>query len=344
LGQGRLSSRVDGTAGLPSAPEVLCAPSPLSYVATVVEAAVDEKGKFAPDSLLEGDGFELSVPGCETAIGQPSWGAETPSVGPEARRWLPIYERQLSGIGELAIVVQDRLGAILAAHQQVEHLAYEVKYLVGVDSIAELPEHAMLIALADSLVLLSRLLQGLHAELAHSREKLVDSLAGVLGCLDVSFRAPRSQEADGLAFALEQTPAAQYRAARGCQHEVERKVLDQELTLALRSSEITQAMLASDDPDCVRLVAWVRKVLQPAVERDEKKVHLSAGLIGLRALLYRASGAAQAAVERKRADRLEDELGALKGKVELFLGIAEAVRDLPAALRIAIEQLDEAIL
>jgi len=32
LGQGRLSSRVDGTAGLPSAPEVLCAPSPLCLV------------------------------------------------------------------------------------------------------------------------------------------------------------------------------------------------------------------------------------------------------------------------------------------------------------------------
>jgi hypothetical protein len=32
--------------------------------------------RFARDSSLEGDGFELSVPGCETAIGQPSWGAE----------------------------------------------------------------------------------------------------------------------------------------------------------------------------------------------------------------------------------------------------------------------------
>src|SRR5580693_3482110 len=29
--------------------------------------------RFAHDSPLEGDGFELSVPGCETAIGQPSW-------------------------------------------------------------------------------------------------------------------------------------------------------------------------------------------------------------------------------------------------------------------------------
>jgi hypothetical protein len=34
------------------------------------------KFEFATDSPLEGDGFELSVPGCETAIGQPSWGAE----------------------------------------------------------------------------------------------------------------------------------------------------------------------------------------------------------------------------------------------------------------------------
>jgi hypothetical protein len=36
----------------------------------------------------------------------------TRAAGPEARRWLPAYERQLSEIGELAIVVQDRLGAI----------------------------------------------------------------------------------------------------------------------------------------------------------------------------------------------------------------------------------------
>ena len=38
--------------------------------------------RFARDSSLEGDGFELSVPGCETAIGQPSWGAELVSNEP----------------------------------------------------------------------------------------------------------------------------------------------------------------------------------------------------------------------------------------------------------------------
>lgn len=36
LGQGRLSSRVDDTAGLPSAPELLCAPSQLRLAPTAV--------------------------------------------------------------------------------------------------------------------------------------------------------------------------------------------------------------------------------------------------------------------------------------------------------------------
>ncbi|HEX2680170.1 MAG TPA: hypothetical protein VHQ03_02650, partial [Candidatus Dormibacteraeota bacterium] len=225
-------------------------------------------------------------------------------------------------------------------------LAHEVNYLAGVDGMAALPQHAALLALADPLALLGRILDGLHAELDPLREQLVGSLAGVLGCLDATWRTPRPREADELAFALDDALAPVYRVAEGRQAEADVKAVQEALAIALREPEIVKAIGASDDPDCARLTDWLRSVYRPAIERGDQRIRVPNSLVELRALLYRAIAAAQTASERRRADALEDELGMLKARAEVLIKSLDQTfegRALPLSVRFAVAKLEELI-
>jgi hypothetical protein len=99
-------------------------------------------------------------------------------------------------------------------------------------------------------------------------------------------------------------------------------------------------------PTAKRLLRWVHDVYQPAVERKDRKVRLPEPLLGFRALLYRAAGAAQALAEHQRAEKLEDELGGFDTRVNRLIdALDDAVGrgGLPLAVRLAIEQLEELV-
>jgi hypothetical protein len=127
---------------------------------------------------------------------------ELPADGPEEQFWLPVYEGLLSWIGELAVVLPDRIDAIIGARETIQSLLYEVEFLGRFEGAASLPCHPRLVALADALSLCGHLLSGLFEELNHPREWLVRNLGGVLRCLDASWREPRPQEAEHLAHEL----------------------------------------------------------------------------------------------------------------------------------------------
>jgi hypothetical protein len=135
-------------------------------------------------------------------------GSFTPRVGerriegPEEHFWLPVYEGLLSWIGELVVVLPDRMNAIIGARETIESLRFEVEFLGRFGDVAALPCHPRLVSLADALSLCGHLLSGLYLELNHPREMVVGNLGGVLLCLAANWREPRPQAAEYLAHEL----------------------------------------------------------------------------------------------------------------------------------------------
>jgi hypothetical protein len=69
-----------------------------------------------------------------------------PADGPPEALWLPVYEGLIGWIAELLVVLSDRLGAIRAARETVEHLQHQAKFLAP-----RVREHAGLAGLCHSL-------------------------------------------------------------------------------------------------------------------------------------------------------------------------------------------------
>jgi hypothetical protein len=134
--------------------------------------------------------------------------SERRADGPEERWWLPVYEGLLSWAAELCVVLQERLPPIIAAREHIEHLHFEVGFLTSLEGSSALPCHPRLTALVDQLALLARVLSGLHEDLNHPREQLVENLASVLRIQGATWRKPQAEGMDLFVWEIAREQAA----------------------------------------------------------------------------------------------------------------------------------------